>query len=158
MRRCSLDVASLFNAPLLLSRGPLSSSSASMISSSFSSASSGSSISIWWSTSATSSATLGSYCVRHTFLEIPILHHVQLSCHLLKHDTLKNNESMVGNHSFPCMPCINQHEAHHEKLNGETNGININKMLITAGARPVGGKEMMENDDALKSMRKELPG
>ena len=65
---------------------------------------------------------------------------------------------MVGNHSFPCMPCINQHEAHHEKLNGETNGININKMFNTAVARPVGGKEMMENDDALQSMRKEWPG
>lgn len=56
------------------------------------------------------------------------------------------------------MPCINQHEAHREKLNGETNGSSINKMFNTAFARPVGKKEMMENDDARNSMHKEWLG
>jgi hypothetical protein len=41
--------------------------------------------------------------------------------------TLKPQESMVSNHPFPCMPCVNHHETHREKLNGDTNGINISK-------------------------------
>lgn len=73
-------------------------------------------------------------------------------------DTLKPQNDMVGNHPFPCMPCINHQEAHREKLNGEANGINITKMFNTAVARRVGRKEMTENDDARKSMRKEWLG
>jgi hypothetical protein len=64
-------------------------------------------------------------------------------------DTLKECNSMVGK---------NQHEAHREKLNGETNGISINKMVNTAFAEPVGRKEMMENDDARNFMHKEWLG
>ena len=56
------------------------------------------------------------------------------------------------------MPCIKHQKTHREKLDGETNGININKMFNTAVARPAGRKEMMENDDARKSMRKEWLG
>ena len=56
------------------------------------------------------------------------------------------------------MPCIKHQKTHREKLDGETNGININKMFNTAVARPAGRKEMMENDDARKSMRKEWFG
>ena len=55
---------------------------------------------------------------------------------------------------FPCMPCINHCGDHREKLTSNDNGININKMFNTAVARPVGRKEMMENDDARKAIRK----
>ena len=61
-------------------------------------------------------------------------------------------------HSFPCMPCINQFEYHREKNNVDDGGININKMFNTAVARPVARKEMMENEDARKAMRKEWLG
>ena len=61
-------------------------------------------------------------------------------------------------HSFPCMPCIHQHEQHREKIITDDGGININKMFNTAVARPVGRKEMMENEDARKAMRKEWLG
>ena len=37
-------------------------------------------------------------------------------------------------------------------------GININKMFNTAVARPVARKEMMENEEARKAMRKEWLG
>ena len=60
--------------------------------------------------------------------------------------------------SFPCMPCINKCEEHREKNTPNAEGININKMFNTAVARPVGRKEMMENDDARKAMRKEWLG
>ena len=56
------------------------------------------------------------------------------------------------------MPCVNQHEHHRERISGDSNGININKLFNTAVARPVGRKEMMENEDACKSMRKEWLG
>ena len=59
---------------------------------------------------------------------------------------------------FPCMPCINHCDDHREKLTSNGDGININKMFNTAVARPVGRKEMMENDDARKAMRKEWLG
>ena len=61
-------------------------------------------------------------------------------------------------HSFPCMPCINQCDYHREKNNVDDGGININKMFNTAVARPVARKEMMENEDARKAMRKEWLG
>ena len=73
-------------------------------------------------------------------------------------DIVKPQDDMAGNHSFPCMPCTNHQETRRDKLNGEANGININKMFNTAVARPVGRKEMMENDDARKSIRKEWLG
>ena len=74
----------------------------------------------------------------------PIVHE---SCH------------QVGDvHSFPCMPCINQCDYHREKNNVDDDGININKMFNTAVARPVARKEMMENEDACKAMRKEWLG
>ena len=56
------------------------------------------------------------------------------------------------------MPCVNRHDNHREKINDDTNGINIAKLFNTAVARPVGRKDMMENEDARKSMRKEWPG
>ena len=59
---------------------------------------------------------------------------------------------------FPCMPCINHCDDHREKIASNGDGININKMFNTAVARPVGRKEMMENDDARKAMRKEWLG
>ena len=60
--------------------------------------------------------------------------------------------------SFPCMPCVNHCGDHREKLTSQVDGININKMFNTVVARPVGRKEMMENDDARKAMRKEWLG
>ena len=56
------------------------------------------------------------------------------------------------------MPCVNQQEHYREKINGDHTGININKLFNTAVARAVGRKEMMENEDARKSMRKEWLG
>ena len=56
------------------------------------------------------------------------------------------------------MPSVNQQEHHREKISGEHNGINLNKLFNTAVARPVGRKEMMENEDARTSMRKEWFG
>ena len=65
----------------------------------------------------------------------------------------------IGNiHSFPCVPCINQYDYHPEKNTVDGGGININKMFNTAVARPVARKEMMENEDARKAMRKEWLG
>ena len=61
-------------------------------------------------------------------------------------------------HSFPCMPCIHQHDHHRDKIATNDGGININKMFNTAVARPVARKEMMENEEARKAMRKEWLG
>ena len=61
-------------------------------------------------------------------------------------------------HSFPCMPCIHQHDHHRDKIITNDGGININKMFNTAVARPVARKEMMENEEARKAMRKEWLG
>ena len=61
-------------------------------------------------------------------------------------------------HSFPCMPCIQQHDHHRDKITTNDGGININKMFNTAVARPVARKEMMENEEARKAMRKEWLG
>ena len=61
-------------------------------------------------------------------------------------------------HAFPCMPCINQCDEHREKIQQNTSGININNMFSTAVARPVARKEMMENDEARRAMRKEWLG
>ena len=60
--------------------------------------------------------------------------------------------------SFPCMPCIHQHDHHRDKITTNDGGININKMFNTAVARPVARKEMMENEEARKAMRKEWLG
>ena len=60
--------------------------------------------------------------------------------------------------SFPCMPCIHQHDHHRDKIITNDGGININKMFNTAVARPVARKEMMENEEARKAMRKEWLG
>ena len=60
--------------------------------------------------------------------------------------------------SFPCMPCIHQHDHHRNKIITNDGGININKMFNTAVARPVARKEMMENEEARKAMRKEWLG
>ena len=70
----------------------------------------------------------------------------------------QSNNDMGGNNSFPCMPCVNHHDNHRAKINDDTNGICINKLFNTAVARPVGRKEMMENEDARKPMRKEWLG
>ena len=43
-------------------------------------------------------------------------------------------------HSFPCMPCIHQHDHHRDKITTNDGGININKMFNTAVARPVARK------------------
>ena len=56
------------------------------------------------------------------------------------------------------MPCINQCDERREKIQQDHQGININKMFNTAVARPVARKEMMENEDARKAMRKEWLG
>ena len=61
-------------------------------------------------------------------------------------------------HSFPCMPCIHQHDHHRDKIITNDGGININKMFNTVVARPVARKEMMENEEARKAMRKEWLG
>ena len=61
-------------------------------------------------------------------------------------------------HSFPCMPCIQQHDHHRDKITTDDGGININQMFNTAVARPVARKEMMENEEARKAMRKEWLG
>ena len=74
-------------------------------------------------------------------------------------------------HSFPCMPCIHQHDHHRDKIATNDGGINIDKMfntftrssnyywlLLLAVARPVARKEMMENEEARKAMRKEWLG
>ena len=80
--------------------------------------------------------------------------------------TLHNTEPVLQDahglsgdfHSFPCMPCVNHCDDHREKIVSSNDGININKMFNTAVARPVGRKEMMDNDDARKAMRKEWLG
>ena len=78
------------------------------------------------------------------------------------HDTGPNvHEPQSQNtnfHSFPCMPCIHQHDHHRDKIATNDGGININKMFNTAVARPVARKEMMENEEARKAMRKEWLG
>ena len=56
------------------------------------------------------------------------------------------------------MPCIHQHDHHRDKIATNGGGININKMFNTAVARPVARKEMMENEEARKAMRKEWLG
>ena len=61
-------------------------------------------------------------------------------------------------HSHSCMPCIHQHDHHRDEIATNDGGININKMFNTAVARPVARKEMMENEDARKAMRKEWLG
>eukprot|EP00435_Cladocopium_sp_Y103_P020859 s2746_g5.t1 len=71
-------------------------------------------------------------------------------------DTVQDPGRQNAVHPFPCMPCVNQCEQHHpEKLGENYNGIEINKLFNTAVSRPVGRKEMMEDEDARKSMRKE---
>ena len=78
------------------------------------------------------------------------------------HDTgpnvLEPSNQNTNFHSFPCMPCIHQHDHHRDKLTTNDGGININKMFNTAVARPVARKEMMENEEARKAMRKEWLG
>ena len=75
------------------------------------------------------------------------------------HDTEPNvhepSNQNTNFHSFPCMPCIHQHDHHRDKIATNDGGININKMFNTAVARPVARKEMMENEEARKAMRKE---
>ena len=61
-------------------------------------------------------------------------------------------------YSCPCMPCIQQSDHHRDKITTRDGGININKMFNTAVARPVARKEMMENEEARKAMRKEWLG
>ena len=56
------------------------------------------------------------------------------------------------------MPCIHQHDHHRDKIATNDGGININKIFNTAVARPVARKEMMENEEARKAMRKEWLG
>ena len=77
------------------------------------------------------------------------------------HDTgpnvLEPSNQNTNFHSFPCMPCIHQHH-HRDKITTNDGGININKMFNTAVARPVARKEMMENEEARKAMRKEWLG
>ena len=58
---------------------------------------------------------------------------------------------------FPSMPCINQNEPHRQKI-GSDDRINPMQLFNSAVARPVGRKEMMENEDARKAMRKEWLG
>ena len=64
------------------------------------------------------------------------------------HDTgpnvLEPSNQNTNFHSFPCMPCIHQHDHHRDKITTNDGGININKMFNTAVARPVARKEMME--------------
>ena len=78
------------------------------------------------------------------------------------HDTgpnvLEPSNQNTNFHSFPCMPCIHQHDHHRDKITTNDGGININKMFNTAVARPVARKEMMENEEARKAMRKECLG
>ena len=78
------------------------------------------------------------------------------------HDTGPNvhepSNQSTNFHSFPCMPCIHQHDHHRDKITTNDGGININKMFNTAVARPVARKEMMENEEARKDMRKEWLG
>ena len=78
------------------------------------------------------------------------------------HDTgpnvLEPSNQNTNFHSFPCMPCIHQHDHHRDKITTNDGGININKMFNTAVARPVARKEMMENEEARKAMRKEWLG
>ena len=78
------------------------------------------------------------------------------------HDTGPNvhepSSQNMNFHSFPCMPCIHQHDHHRDKIATNDGGININKMFNTAVARPVARKEMMENEEARKAMRKEWLG
>ena len=78
------------------------------------------------------------------------------------HDTGPNvhepSNQSTNFHSFPCMPCIHQHDHHRDKITTNDGGININKMFNTAVARPVARKEMMENEEARKAMRKEWLG
>ena len=78
------------------------------------------------------------------------------------HDTGPNvhepSNQNTNVHSFPCMPCIHQHDHHRDKIATNDGGININKMFNTAVARPVARKEMMENEEARKAMRKEWLG
>ena len=78
------------------------------------------------------------------------------------HDTGPNvhepSSQNTNFHSFPCMPCIHQHDHHRDKIATNDGGININKMFNTAVARPVARKEMMENEEARKAMRKEWLG
>ena len=69
-----------------------------------------------------------------------------------------HSDDLGGNHSFPCLPCVSQDNTHREKIEDQHNGININKLFNTAVSRPVGRKEMMEDEDARKSMRKEWLG
>ena len=73
-------------------------------------------------------------------------------------NVLESCDSIGNIHSFPCMPCINQYDYHREKNTVDDGGINLNKMFNTAVARPVARKEMMENEDARRAMRKEWLG
>ena len=52
----------------------------------------------------------------------------------------------------------NQCDEHREKIQQDHQGVNINKMFNTAVARPVSRKELPENEDARKAMRKEWLG
>ena len=78
------------------------------------------------------------------------------------HDTgpnvLEPSNQNTNFHSFPCMPCIHQHDHHRDNITTNDGGVNINKMFNTAVARPVARKEMMENEEARKAMRKEWLG
>eukprot|EP00435_Cladocopium_sp_Y103_P031652 s4552_g8.t1 len=74
-------------------------------------------------------------------------------------DTINDPDKQNVFHPFPCMPCVHQCDRpHREKLGENYNGIDINKIFNTAVSRPVGRKEMMEDEDARKSMRKEWLG
>ena len=73
-------------------------------------------------------------------------------------NVLEPSNQNTNFHSFPCMPCIHQHDHHRDKITTNDGGININKMFNTAVARPVARKEMMENEEARKAMRKEWLG
>ena len=59
-------------------------------------------------------------------------------------------------HSFPCMPCIQQHDHHRDKITTSDGGININKMFNTAVARPVARKEMNGKRGSRKGHEKRM--
>eukprot|EP00435_Cladocopium_sp_Y103_P056564 s370_g19.t1 len=74
-------------------------------------------------------------------------------------DTINDPDKQNVYHSFPCMPCVHQcDQPHREKLGENYNGIDINQIFNTAVSRPVGRKEMMEDEDARKSMRISVGG
>ena len=69
------------------------------------------------------------------------------------HDTgpnvLEPSNQNTNFHSFPCMPCIHQHDHHRDKIyNKMMVELTSTKCLTQAVARPVARKEMMENEEA----------